>query len=102
MPQPPAAEPAAKAEPAAGGVQAQIGTYVSDARAAAEWERLKKRLSPVLDSYDPLYVPQTRSTDGRTLWLVRVGSFASRDEATRFCDEVKAKGHPDCKPILRP
>ncbi|WP_431856571.1 SPOR domain-containing protein [Azospirillum sp.] len=101
-PAPVAAEPVAKAESAAGGVQAQIGTYVSDTRAAAEWERLKKRLSPVLDSYDPLYVQQTRSTDGRTLWLVRVGSFADRDEATRFCDEVKAKGHPDCKPILRP
>lgn len=106
-------EPKAKAEPAPqptatqptatpGGLQAQLGTYMSETRAGAEWGRLKKRVAPVLDSYEPIFVPQVRSTDGQTLTLVRVGPFASRDEASRFCDEVKAKGHPDCKPILRP
>ena len=96
------ADPAPSAPSAGGGVQAQLGTYISENRAGSEWERLKKRLTPMLDAYEPIFVPQVRSTDGRALTLVRVGSFANRDEAARFCDEVKAKGHPDCKPILRP
>jgi hypothetical protein len=106
QPEPARAEPpkpeTADAAPAVGGVQVQVGTYVSENRAGAEWERLKKRMTPLFDSYEPLFVPQTRSTDGRVLTLVRLAGFANRDAASRFCEEVRAKGHPDCKPIMRP
>ncbi|WP_448188231.1 SPOR domain-containing protein [Azospirillum sp. sgz301742] len=94
--------PATAADPAVGGVQVQVGTYVSENRAGAEWKRLQKRMSPLFDAYEPLFVPQTRSTDGTVLTLVRLTGFADREAAAQFCQEVKAKGHPDCKPILRP
>ena len=97
----PAAPPLTATAPASGGVQVQVGTYVSEGRAGAEWERLKKRMSPLFDGHEPLFVPQTRSTDGTVLTLVRLSGFADRESATQFCAEVKAKGHPDCKPIMR-
>lgn len=100
QPEPPT--PATAAVPAGGGGQVQVGTYVSENRAEAEWKRLQKRLAPLLDAYEPLFVPQTRSTDGAVLTLVRLAGFADRETATRFCAEVRAKGHPDCKPIMRP
>jgi len=100
-PQAPAAQASATVAtaPTPGGVHVQIGTYVSDTRAQSEFGRLKDRVRPLLDGYEPVFVPLTRSTDGRTLIVLRIAGLANREDAKRLCEELRAQNHQDCKPV---
>ncbi len=86
-----AAAPArAPASPALGGMFVQLAALGSEAGAHTEWQRLKSRMGDVLADREP--VIQRIERDGHAIWRLRVGSFPSVADATRFCERVRAKG----------
>ena len=96
---PPAAPPSpsqasaparASPPPAASGTFVQLAALGSEAGAHTEWQRLKGRMADVLADREP--VIQRIERDGHAIWRLRVGSFPSIADATRFCERVHAKG----------
>lgn len=70
-------------------IQADLGAYASHRLAQQDWGILTKRIGAAADGKDALYVTTRRSTDGKTIVQLRVGGFANRGEAERFCQSVK-------------
>ncbi len=97
---PPTAIPSAPAQAAAparapvptasGGTFVQLAALGSEAGAHTEWQRLKGRMADILAGREP--VIQRIERDGHAIWRLRVGSFPSVGDATRFCERVRAKG----------
>jgi outer membrane biosynthesis protein TonB len=76
---------------AAGGKFAvQIAAVGSEAAAVTEWNRHAKS-SPELFSAAERFVVQA-DVNGRTVYRLRAGSFASSGDADAFCSAFKAKG----------
>lgn len=82
----------AKAEPAVpGGVAVDLDTYDTEERARVDWLHMKKVMGGLLDGREPSFLTRTRSRDGRAFTVLRIGGFAGRDEAARFCAAMQAK-----------
>ena len=82
------ASPRAAAEPA-GNAEVQLAAVGSEADAQKEWARLAHKAPELFNSRKPLVTRFDR--DGKTFWRVRTG-FADIAEATRFCEQARAKG----------
>ncbi|WP_431855719.1 SPOR domain-containing protein [Azospirillum sp.] len=76
---------------ASGGVVAELDLYASEERARVDWLHMKTVMGGLLDGREPLFLTRTRSKDGRSFTLLRVGGFAGRDEAAQFCAAMRAK-----------
>ncbi len=74
----------------AGNRQVQLAALASQAAADAEWQRLVSHMPGLLGGRTPMV--QRADVDGRTVWRLRTGGFASIAEATRFCQQVRAQG----------
>jgi hypothetical protein len=85
---PPAAAPAAK--PAAGAAAVQIGAFSSQALADKGWNDAAA-LAPGMAAGKGKNVEKV-DKDGKTLFRTQVTGFASRADATAFCDKLKAAG----------
>jgi SPOR domain len=83
---PAAAPPATKAS----GAQVQLAALASDTAAQAEWQRLSKQLPALLTGRQPAV--QRAVVDGKTVYRLRTGGFATMAAATEFCAQVRAKG----------
>ena len=81
----------AAATPPVDGVQVELGTYGAEPTARTDWLHMKKVLGGLLDGRDPQFVTRTRAKDGRAFTVLRLGGFAGRDDAARFCDAMRAK-----------
>jgi hypothetical protein len=68
----------------------QLAAMTSHAAADAEWQRLVSHMPGLLGGRTPMV--QRADVDGRTVWRLRTGGFASIAEATRFCQQVRAQG----------
>jgi hypothetical protein len=90
----PAPAPAAKAEPApaakAGGAAVQIGAFSSQALADKGWNDAAA-VAPGLSAGKGKSVEKV-DKDGKTLFRTQITGFASRADATAFCDKLKAAG----------
>jgi hypothetical protein len=91
-PPPAAAAAPAPAKPpaAAGKAQVQLAAVGTAEAARDEWSRLQKRMPDILGGRTPAVLKYER--DGKTLWRLRTGGFASNSEASSFCQKVRAKG----------
>jgi hypothetical protein len=74
----------------AGGTQVQLAAVTTEAAARHEWTRLVHSMPGVFSHHRPVF--SKIEHDGRTLWRLRTGDFASESEATQFCDQLRAKG----------
>ncbi len=87
---PPPVSPPVSTPPVGGRVTVQLGALDSEAHAHAEWQRLAAR-DPTLFGVRALVVMPV-DHQGRTLWRIRTGGFASVADATSFCTHVHAIG----------
>lgn len=74
---------------------AQIGSYDTEAEAKQQWDSTVSRFGALFD--DKTRVLQTAESGGRSFVRLRVGGFATRDEARRFCAALKSGGQ--CVPV---
>ena len=82
-----APEPTAAAT--ASRVQIQLGAFVSQEVAAAQWAAIKGRNGDLLSGR--ARVVTSVQSGGRTLWRLRAGPFGDVSEASRLCRSLKAR-----------
>jgi cell division septation protein DedD len=78
------------AHAAGGTIAVQLAALGSEAAAHAEWERLLARHHDLLAKRSPEILRVSR--EGRVFYRLRVGGFASTEEAARFCRAFVAEG----------
>ena len=83
----PAAKPAVAATSSA---LVQIGAYSSNELASKGWSDIAKAFPKPMAGKSKTIVPVEK--DGSTLYRTSIGGFASRSEATAFCEQLKAAG----------
>jgi cell division protein FtsN len=77
-----------------GGYTVQVTSQRTPEQARTSYSNIQSRLPGVLSGYQP-DIKMANLGDRGTFYRVRVGSFASRDEASRFCQSIKSAGG-DC------
>lgn len=85
-----AAPPAVAPSPASGDWRVQLGAFSEDARAAALWSGLSKKVSG-LSAYRPFYVK------GGAVTRLQVGPLGTSADAEKLCKSIRAAG-TDCIP----
>lgn len=85
-----AALPAPVGSTQAGGTEVQLAAMDSEGAAAAEWQRLSKRIPELLSSHRPAVLRAER--DGKAIFRLRTGGFTDVAQATSFCTQLRAKG----------
>jgi hypothetical protein len=91
----PAAKPAFSAS---GAWLVQIAATASEASAISEWNRYSKASADLFAGAER--VVQQADVNGKTVYRLRVGSFASKEDAAAFCSAFKAKGG-NCYPAAK-
>lgn len=91
----PAAKPAFSAS---GAWLVQIAATGSEASAISEWARYSKASADLFAGAER--VVQQADVNGKTVYRLRVGSFASKEDAAAFCSAFKAKGG-NCYPAAK-
>lgn len=76
----------------------QIAATSSEATANAEWTKLLKAYPDMLTGGEKFI--QQADVNGKTVYRLRVGSFASKADAATFCAAFKAKGG-NCYPAVK-
>jgi hypothetical protein len=71
-------------------VTVQLSSAKSEADAAADWDKLAKKLPDLFRDHRALF--QKSDEHGPAPWRLRTGGFADAAQAKAFCDKVKAKG----------
>lgn len=102
----PAPAPVAVVSPAAvkpaftasGAWLVQIAATASEASAISEWTRYSKASADLFAGAER--VVQQADVNGKTVYRLRVGSFASKEDAAAFCSAFKAKGG-NCYPAAK-
>jgi hypothetical protein len=78
---------------AGGNFVAQVAAAQTEEGATTEWNRRKKAMPDLFASAEKIVV--RADVNGRTVYRVRVGSFATAADAEAFCSAVKAR-NGDC------
>jgi Flp pilus assembly protein TadD len=91
MPAPEAAPPAVHDDPAGSGASVQLGALNSSDAAMRAWHNISGGEPALFNGKSPEVEPVTLS--GKTFYRLRVGGFASRADAAKFCGEVSAAGN---------
>jgi hypothetical protein len=87
----PSATPPTAAPPTGQGrIQVQLAAVPSEQAAAAEWERLRRRMPDLLGNQRLIVSRGER--DGQPFFRVRTGGFADNAQARAFCDQVRQRG----------
>ena len=76
----------------------QIAATSSEATANSEWAKMLKAYPDMLTGGEKFI--QQADVNGKTVYRLRVGSFASKADAATFCAAFKAKGG-NCYPALK-
>jgi cell division septation protein DedD len=89
----PESAPVEQPKPVTSGGKAtiQLGSFPSDADAAAAWARVKSSNQSLLGAYDPQIV--SAKIDGKGTWFrLRVGGFSDKSAAKDVCQQLQAAG----------
>ncbi|WP_417517271.1 SPOR domain-containing protein [Minwuia sp.] len=91
----PEPQPAPAPAPAAeGNWQVQLAALRDEAAARQTWKRVSSKQKALLGSMQP-DISRTDTGSKGIFYRLRVGGFASRDQAAAFCDRLKKAGQ-DC------
>ena len=71
-------------------VRVQLAALGTEGAALHEWEQLTHRMPGLLNGRRPIFAEA--HVNGHTFWRVRTSGFESVTEATRFCNDVRARG----------
>lgn len=82
-----------------GGYIIQLGAFGQKTGAENAWAILEQRYVDTIGSLTP-EVQEFTTAEGRTLYRLRAGYFATRDQAVQVCDTLKALGQ-DCLATTR-
>lgn len=93
-PRPQAPAVPAQAAATGSGFTVQVTSQRSEGEARQAYDNLQRRFPNILGSYQPTLQP-VNIADRGTFYRVRVGSFASQNEAAALCGNLKAAGG-DC------
>ncbi|MCF4164423.1 SPOR domain-containing protein [Zavarzinia compransoris] len=74
----------------------QLAALSDEAAARAAWARISKANSDLLGGLKP--VIQSVTVNGKTLYRLRAGYFASKDAATNVCTKLKQR-NVDCNVV---
>ncbi|HRE61784.1 MAG TPA: SPOR domain-containing protein [Micropepsaceae bacterium] len=85
---------AAEVSPTSGAFVVQVGSYASDALAAAAWQEIKGGNQDLLTGLKPDIKPVDLGERG-TWYRLRIGPFATRGDANELCQKLSARGR-DC------
>jgi hypothetical protein len=69
----------------------QLGAFHSQALATQTWQKLNAKHAALLDGLTAEY-QETGNDKGETLFRLRAGRFATRDEAKMRCDDLQKQG----------
>ena len=87
------------APPVTSGYVARITSFRQSGQAQAEYQRLARRYPSLVNGLQPNITEAQLGAAGK-VYTLRLGTFASRAKAQRFCDSLIAAGERDC--IARP
>jgi hypothetical protein len=79
-----------RAAAAASSVQIQLGAFISEEIAAAQWTAIKSRNGDLLNGRGRVIMPVT--SGGRQLYRLRAGPFDAVSGASALCRGLKARG----------
>jgi len=79
-----------KTSSATGSWMLQLGAFSTSASAEKAWESFGKKYADVLEGLSPDY--RQTEVNGKTLFRLRAGGFATRADATARCEELKKQG----------
>lgn len=74
-----------------GAYEVQLGAVDSKQAARDLWARLADAQADILKSHVPIVEPVTRKDIGRTLYRLRIGSFAGHKDASDLCQALTAR-----------
>lgn len=92
-------KPPVKAAPTDGAFLVQIASFRSEVQAQAAWERLTGRLAQATSGLSANVQRADLGAKG-VYYRLRASSFADRDSAKTFCDQLKKSGQ-DCLVVRR-
>jgi len=69
----------------------QVAALANHDTKCAAWERMQQRWPDLFMNAEESTV-RAELPDGRVVYRLRVGAFATRREASRFCQQMKASG----------
>jgi hypothetical protein len=68
----------------------QLAATVDEAGVHKVWSQLNVKIPAELVGKHPIFMPA--QVNGQSIWRLRVGGFAGRDDAKAFCDGLIAHG----------
>ncbi len=88
-----AVRPTAPPAPAPGAFSVQLAAFESEQAAAQDWGKMAEKIPDFFNGHTPDVVKAELA--GRVVYRLRTGGFATRTDASAFCDAVRHKGG-DC------
>ena len=98
---PRAATPLAQGRPrrgataSAGGYKVQLAAFRSRQDALRAWQRIRARHGRILGGLQPIITTKQLGGAG-TFYRLSIGPLPSRQQAARLCQQLIARGEPDC------
>ncbi|MGG5818772.1 SPOR domain-containing protein [Falsiroseomonas sp. HW251] len=95
---PPAPAQRVAAPSPTGRVSVQLGALPTEEAARAEWDRLGRRAPELFQGRGPQVLRLDRGDGQAPLFRLRTGGIADQEQATQFCEQVRARG-ANCVPV---
>ncbi len=79
----------------AGGYKVQLAAFRSRQDALRAWQRIRARHGRILGGLQPI-ITTKQLGDAGTFYRLSIGPLPSRQQAARLCQQLIARGEPDC------
>ncbi len=80
---------------AGGGYKVQLAAFRSQQDALRAWQRIRAKHGRILGGLKPI-ITRKNLGDAGTFYRLSIGPLPSRQQASRLCQQLIARGEPDC------